>query len=198
MTDREQLGIALNEFTSFLQTMTAINEHQGYQFTQVLMVARDNLKKMQERYASDEHSPGSQAPVGGKQKTPSLADGTQAVAAGQEHAQDADAFNPCMRKDCDEARCRLAMAEARLRSADAQDVYRPHHCKHGTRGVYCFDFHPSHEREKCDAARDVAHAELKVQTQQDSDDHFSGTCTTCFQRCNCGTCSCKESNNGER
>ncbi len=38
----------------------------------------------------------------------------------------------------------------------SSDSYRAHHCKHGTRGVYCFDFHPSHEREKCDQARQAA------------------------------------------
>lgn len=59
---------------------------------------------------------------------------------------------------------------------DAQDDYRPHHCKHGTRGVYCFDFHPSHEREKCDAARTVAHAELKVPTQNDNGYGHTGPC----------------------
>lgn len=83
MTDREQLGIALNEFASFLQTMTAINEHQGYQFTQVLMVARDNLKKMQERYASDAGAAG----YGADEPSRDSSSGPAASIA----AQDADA-----------------------------------------------------------------------------------------------------------
>lgn len=53
-----------------------------------------------------------------------------------------------------------------VHKTQTQNDYRSHHCHRGTRGIYCHDFHPSHERERCDNARDWA---LKGQAQQASD-----------------------------